>query len=618
MVLIIATLSVFGFGALTWFADSNPVAANVNGAKINVDRLQSEIQRQRSNIANQGNPATIEHSQTSAFEEQVLGELVIQEVIRQTATLGGWIITASMVDDLIRTDSEFQVDGQYDPEVFAQALSAIGFTAIEYRKELDRVMLVNQISTSILGTNFATRMELDQAINLASQTRDISWLVIETKILESGVIVTPEEVSAHYDENQTKYVIAEKVVVEYIELRQDNLIEQVAVLEEQIRTAYQVEQLAFVPEEQRQGSHILLNVDDERSTEEAIAELSKFKAEVEAGADFSALAKKHSADNGSAAQGGDLGMSGKGLFVAPFEEALWALDVGELSEPVVTQFGVHLIKLVDTSLSTFLAYEEIKQRLKNDIARERAGELFTEQRLKLSEISYESGDLQLASESLSLPIQKTVAFSRDDSVASDSDSESLIVYSAFRAAAFSAEVLEQQHNSPLLELEEGIAVVIRLLDRLPSRQPELEEVTPEITNTLRQQAAQRKAGLRINAARTQLLAGENKNTVAEELSLSWVDTLGAKRDDPRVPSMVLEAAFKAGNPPAGEMIADIVALPDVGVALLTVANIRPGSVDELQDEGVIAQETQALQAVFGHASLNVFRAILLGNTPVQK
>lgn len=618
MVLIIATLSVFGFGALTWFANNDPVAVSVNGEQINTARWQSEIQRQRSSIANQGNPARIAHSKTIAFEEQVLSEMVVRELIRQTATLGGWVITDPVVDDLIRANSEFQIDGRYDVEVFTQALSAAGFTATEYRKELDQTMLVNQLSTGISGTDFVTKMELNRAINLTGEERDISWLVLKAEILESSVVVMPEEVSAHYDDYQTQYVIAEKVVVEYIELRQDDLIEQVEVMEGQILAAYKAEQLVFVAEEQRQGSHILLTVDEERSTEEAIAELLKLKAEVEAGTDFSALAKKHSADSGSATQGGDLGMAGKGQFVAPFEEALWALEVDELSEPVVTQFGVHLIKLVDTTLSTFLEYEEVKQRLKSNIAREKASELFTEQRLRLSEISYESGDLKPVSESLDLPIQKTVAFSRDENTVDDSNSRSLVVYPAFREAAFSEEVLEQQHNSPLLELEEGVVAVIRLLERIPGRQPDLEEVTSEITSTLRQQAAQRKAALRINVARDQLLAGASKDTVADELSLSWIDTLGAKRDDPRVPEVVLKTAFEAGNPPADEMIADIVIVPDVGVALLTVANIHPGDADELQGKNVIDREAQALQSIFGRASLNVFRAILLGGASVKK
>lgn len=618
MVLIIATLSVFGFGALTWFANNDPVAVSVNGEQINTARWQSEIQRQRSSIANQGNPARIAHSKTIAFEEQVLSEMVVRELIRQTATLGGWVITDPVVDDLIRANSEFQIDGRYDVEVFTQALSAAGFTATEYRKELDQTMLVNQLSTGISGTDFVTKMELNRAINLTGEERDISWLVLKAEILESSVVVMPEEVSAHYDDYQTQYVIAEKVVVEYIELRQDDLIEQVEVMEGQILAAYKAEQLVFVAEEQRQGSHILLTVDEERSTEEAIAELLKLKAEVEAGTDFSALAKKHSADSGSATQGGDLGMAGKGQFVAPFEEALWALEVDELSEPVVTQFGVHLIKLVDTTLSTFLEYEEVKQRLKSNIAREKASELFTEQRLRLSEISYESGDLKPVSESLDLPIQKTVAFSRDENTVDDSNSRSLVVYPAFREAAFSEEVLEQQHNSPLLELEEGVVAVIRLLERIPGRQPDLEEVTSEITSTLRQQAAQRKAALRINVARDQLLAGASKDTVADELSLSWIDTLGAKRDDPRVPEVVLKTAFEAGNPPADEMIADIVIVPDVGVALLTVANIHPGDADELQGKNVIDREAQALQSIFGRASLNVFRAILLGGSSVKK
>lgn len=615
---IILTLSVFGFGSLTWFATGEDAVAVVNGEPITASQLRVQVEQQQASRAQQidDDPEALEDLKSDRFASQVLDEMVVEEVIRQNALSGGWEVADEALDLNIRENPDFQIDGQYDPELFLQASVASGFTAISYRRRLADFILIRDISIGIAETDFVLPNELDQAISILGETRDLSWLILPNAVLEGSITIPPEEISEDYELNQADYVTPDQVVVNYIEVSRDDLAKNIEVAEESIEAAYEAEKEQFEPEEQRRAAHILLRTSEERSIDQAISELEALVARTKNGENFGDLAKAYSEDGGSAEKDGDLGMSARGIFVPEFEEALWALEVNELSEPVQSQFGVHLIKLLEVGQSSFPSYEDRKAQLRNDIAQNRAVIQFEKKSVRLSEISYESGDLSVVSETLELPIMKTEPFSLKGDYHSDPQ-EGLVVYQAFREAAFSEDVRELGYNSPLLDLEEGLAVVLRVATSTPGRQQSFEEATPLITKKLRQQEAIRKTGLRMNAAREKLLSGESKAKIAEELDLTWEDRAQVSRGYPGVPQAILQAAFEAPKPKKDNPEIEI-ANTSEGVALVTISNAQSGQQNPLFNEEVIAQQAETLLNLFGNSSLNVFRSGLASVAEIDK
>ncbi len=616
---IVVTLSVFGFGSLTWFATGDTAVAVVNGERIELAELRTQVAQERSTLAreNEEDPEVLEALQGEAFVAGVLNRLIASRVLRQTARAGGWEVLDEAIDAEIRANPEFQINGQYDPELFLETLAASGFTALGYRNRLSNLLLLREFSVGISDTTFILSHELDHAVSVIGEMRDISWLVLPTALLEGSTSVSPEQIAERYELNQLDYLIPSQVVVEYVELNRDELARGIEVTEEALRAAYEAEKAEFEPEEQRRAAHILLEINEDRSQQQATAEALDILARARSGEDFGQLAKIYSEDSGSASMDGDLGMSGRGVFVPEFEEALWALSVDEISSPVRTQFGIHLIKLLETASSTFPEYEELKVRLRSDIAQDRAQIRFDEDVIRLSEVSFESGDLKVASEILGLPIIVSAPFSLAGDHYSD-PTEGRTTYRSFRQAAFNEDVLEQGYNSPVLELDEGLAVVLRTIERIPEKQQTLEEVSSLIADELRNEEAVKRAGLRMNAAREELLAGKDKALLAEELGgLIWQEEIAVSRSSLEVPPILLQAAFEAPRPRQDKESIEIVSTSE-GVALVVVSNARDGKDNPLIDDTFVARQSDTLKEILGRSGLGMLQSGLLAASDIDK
>lgn len=609
--LIVTVMGLFGFGAFTGFISSDNPVAVVNGEQIGEALLQSEVERRRRQIAAQeDSEESLEATQSPQFSAGVLENLIQDNVLRQVAS-ERWVVTENMLDNAIRDTPDFQFDGQYDADVFRQALAGSGTTPLSYRTNLRRYVLLTQIRLGIIATDFATDFEFDRALSLLRQTRDISWLVIETDSLKEEVTLAEEDIDTHYEAHQAAYEIPEQVTVDYVELRQSDLAAQADVTEDEIGAAYDAEKADFTPEDQRRASHILLDITDERDAEQASEQLREFKAQVESGeADFAELAKEHSTDKGSGSKGGELGMSGRGAFVPPFENALWELEVDEISEPVTSQFGVHLIKLLEIGQSVFPEYEEIKNRLETEIRERKATDEFIKDKAKLAEISYESSDLVAVSETLDLPVKTSEPFGRAGT------EEGLTADEGFIESAFSVDVLEQAYNSPVLDLknEENAVVVLRLRERTDARLLSLEEAKPQIEDNLRSEEALKNAWLLADAAKVRLDEGDDKSTVASDLELTWEENAEAVRNQYQVPEEVIKRAFAVR--PSDKVVVETIEVSD-GVALLLVAGVTPGD-NEAAPEFMIKRERETLKRIKGYSSLRTFQASLVAKADIDR
>ena len=587
--IIAFVLTVFGFGAFNLFAVGEPVAVTVNGEDITEALLGAEMERRRRDILRQmgegADPSLIDES---LLRQSTLGLLVDQTLLRQAAEDLGLAASANRLNRDILRNPEFQVEGTFDEDRFRAVLAGSGFSPSSYQDELANNTLIVQLAGSIGDTGAPTDREVREAASLLTQRRDVAWLAFRTEDFATDIEVAEEDIAAYHDYHLDRFMTPERLDVEYVSLSLADIADGIEVTEADVREAFAAEErdrAAAGDARRRRGAHILLEVGDERSEADAIAELGEVRRELEAGASFEDKARALSEDPGSAANGGDLGLVGRDVFDPAFESALWALEVGELSEPVVTAFGVHLIRLLEIEETQPPTFEEVRERLSAELRRSRAQTVFDERLRQMDEIAFEEPDTLLGvGEALELPVERVEEVTRDAATGPFADA-------TLRDAVFEADVLLEGYNSPAIRTGD-VAVVARVATRHAPAEIPLEEARDGI----RAQLLSERGGDAARAAATEALertaAGEAVADVAGDYGLDWNVRESVTAANPDLPPAIGRAAFELSLASAGERAATTVELPGDGHAVVTVTRVEPGDFGAMTESERAAMRTQ--------------------------
>ncbi|MGB5621342.1 MAG: SurA N-terminal domain-containing protein, partial [Gammaproteobacteria bacterium] len=483
-------LVLLGFVFAVWGIDIgfNPqsYAAVVNGEEIPVAPVRRAIQNQLSQFQQAYGPDL-----PPGIEEQIRGD-VIEGFVRTRLLVDrvrgqGYRVSDEALTGSIRSMPVFQVGDSFSMDAYRAMLGNAGYSPTSFEAEQRQNLEVSQLQDGIFNSAFVTPRELEQRVRLEREQREIGWLILPVDNFLAAVDVSETDIQDEYDNNSASYMTAESVDIEYVEINLEQIAAQVEVTETDLREFYENElganQELFVTPEQRRTRHILINIDDDTDEAAARERAEALRARIEAGEDFSALAIESSEDAGSAAQGGDLDWVERGMMVAPFEEALFELQVGEVSDPVKSPFGYHLILLEDLRAGDTKTFEDMRDELETELRSRKAEDLFYAEAETLETLSFENPDtLTVASEALGRPIRRVERMTR-------TGGSGIAANAQVRDTAFSEAVLDQRENSVPLELEEGQAVVLRVAEHyLPETKP-LTEVRNRIESLLRRDRA---------------------------------------------------------------------------------------------------------------------------------
>ena len=265
--------------------------------------------------------------------------------------------------------------------------------------------------------------------------------------------VSDEEVKAHYDQHAKEFMSPDQVVIDYIELKKSAFFDQVKVTDEELKAQYEKEIANLA--EQRHAAHILIEVNDKVTDAQAKARAEEIEQRLAKGEDFAALAKEFSQDPGSATSGGDLGFAGPGVYDPAFEEALYQLQNGQVSAPVRTEFGYHLIKLLGVQAPEVPSFASLKDKLTRDLKMPLVEQRYVDASKQLQDAAYEASDLAQPAQDLNLKVHTSAAFGREGG-------EGITANRAVVQAAFSEEVLDEGANSTAIELDPETTVVLRV------------------------------------------------------------------------------------------------------------------------------------------------------------
>jgi len=508
----------------------------------------------------------------------VLANLVQRRLLLEGARSAGMVVAEREVDRMIVGMDEFRSEGQFDPDRFRFVLGSAGMTPPGFRRALTDDLLIEQLAAGVGESSFITERELADMAALLLQERDAAWLRFDPERFRDQVELDAALLRDFYERHLDDYFAEEQVLLRYVMLERDDIVDDVDITDAAVRGSYEREMEAFEGQERRRASHILISIGDARSEVDAVAKSEALRERIMAGEDFAELARENSDDPGSASDGGDLGMAGRNTFVPAFERALFGLSaVGEVSEPVVTQFGVHLIRLEDIASSEPPTFErrrpDLLARLKEEGARVR----FSELRQQLDTLAFETLDLEEPAATLGLEILEAGPFTR-------AGGEGIFANQELLDAAFSREVLEEGYNSSAIALSDGVLVVLRVANRELARQRDYEEVAEEVQTDFLAVASRRLAQAAADAALARLQEGAGTGSVAGLYGLDWQRQDALTRDDVEVPGRVREEAFALPHPPLEDRSIGSVELPDGSRVVVVVTDVRPGDSAALGSE----------------------------------
>jgi len=536
-----AVALVFIFWGIDFQAGAIPDAARVNGEKIPADamlRAWQERQSQLQQMLRAELPADLVKSQQAAL----LDERIRTTLLTQRTKEMGYRVSDEEVAQTILGFSELQVDGQFSRDRYAAVLNQQGRTEAQFENELRISLALNQLQGGIAASAFVTPRELERRRALENEQREVEYAVLPASAFAGAVSVTDADIQSWYDSHLAEYMTPETVDVEYLDLRLADVERSVEVTEEALKTYYEQVKDRFETPERRRARHVLITTSDKLDDAGAMKLAEEVLAKARAGEDFAKLAEQYSQDTGSANQGGDLGWATRGMFVGPFEEAIFGMTAGELRGPVKTEFGYHVMRLDEIEAGHLKSFEEVRAEIEPEFRKDRAQAAFYERGQKMADESFAAlTELGTVATSLGMELKKAAGFTRQGGGELGTDAQII-------DAAFGPEVADRGQNSPLIPVGEDRAVVLRVSAHHQPEQMPLASVRDSIQARLRQNAAQDAAARRGNELVAQLEAGSQTwAQAAQQLSNQLKVTAAPRRfvgrQDKEVPPVVLKTAF---------------------------------------------------------------------------
>ena len=566
---IVAIFALFGVDSIMNGFITSPPVAEINGEEITEAQLQANTQNLLNSIG--GSADSIDQS---LLEQVAMSQILEEVLLRQSAQNTGMAVSSDRIDRSIIENPQFQINGAFDADLAVRTLASQGFSVPIYRETLQQQMLLSQLANAYSSSAFVTETELERIAALSAQTRDFRYLSIPLGTRTLGTAITDAQILSYYEENQATFTQPETVSVGYVLLDKNVISNEIELDEGVVRAQYETERSAFEGSAEKRASHILFEVGGDLSEEQALELAATAKQRIDAGEDFGAVALDMSTDTVSAEEGGDIGYSDGTAFPAAIEEVLETLAVDEVSGPVISDFGVHIVMLTEDSENVFQSFEEVAERIERELKSSEVELIYAERLGDLSNLAFETGDLETISEELEMEVLVSGAFDR-------SGGTGIFSNPALIAAAFSEEVLLDGNNSEVVELSPSQAVVLNLIAFNEASVLPLEEVEPEIAVIIRTEMEREAVQNLADQLLTAIENGEPIDQLLADNQIEWLTEEGADRVAASVNREILTQVFAMslgdGNAPAY----DNLTLSNDTAVIVELTGINAGSIASL-------------------------------------
>lgn len=523
---IVLLFALTGFDAIFRAVSHDEEVASINGESIAKGEFTKIFEQQRYILRANGQFDDTPEA-NKELKKMVLTNLVNYQILMQAAHNAGLSrLPEEFVKQYIESNPLYQTNGQFDYKLFLQDINNQGYANdMEYVKDKLDQQLLSQLQSGIVSTTLATDNEINRLAGLLEQTRDFSYKVIDASKITA---ISEEEIKNWYEAHKDTLKTPERIVLQYVELKRDSFFDKVTVSEDELKDLYTKKVIELDKGAVRQRiAHILIPVTSNQTEQQAKAKVDEIAKELTAGKDFAALAKAYSQDTGTATNGGDLGFVTNDDLPDPaaFAPALKSLTkVGDVSAPIRSRFGWHIIKLTDTQKMAVPSFESLRNQLADSLKQQKAYDMYLAEQGKLNSAAFENYDnLDQVAKDFGLTLQTTKPFAKGAGYDRITSSDKVL------KEAFSANLLETKENSNIIEVSPNTSVIIRVKEHLMPANMSLAEATVDVRNALQKEKAK--------------LQGEQLITAIKSgkavVDSSWKTLMAVKQ-----PSSLDEDAFK--------------------------------------------------------------------------
>lgn len=575
-----------------------PMSTAWDHEQITVEEFRARFEQARQRARTEQGEAFDARGFESADNKRAILDAMIDERLQAIAAEhAGLVVSDELVRREIQRIPAFQVDGKFNPERYQLALAGQvpAQTPRDFEVLVRDSLQQSTVATGLASSSFATASELERLIRLLGEQRAVS-LVSLPAIIDTAA-VSPAEIQAWYGKNPASFRAPETVTLEYVELDAAKLPAPAAADEATLRRRYEQEKTRYAAQEERLASHILVRVAEGASAADdkaAQAKAARLAAQARAaGADFAALARANSDDTGSKGAGGDLGWVSKGTMVGPFEDALFRMQAGEVSAPVKTDFGWHVIQLRELKSGSQQPFEQVREALAVEQAqadRERAFSALSSRLVDL--VLKNPTSLAPAARELNLPVQTVGPATRDSATG-------ILAIPAVKRAAFSDTLIQDGTVSDPIELGPNRTALIRVAAHTPAQTRPLAQVRDQVIAAVRADRAQRAARARSQALVERIRGGVSLDAIAAETGAAAPTRIPAlPRGAPLGAAGVSDAVFAASTPTGGKPTPGVHVGADGSIVLFTVDAVMPGDAAQMApgQRDMLRQQVEQLRA----------------------
>jgi len=533
LALITVPFALFGIDSYLNQAGGDVAVAKVGNEKISVQEFSNAMENVRNRLQAQGQKVDAALLESPELKQSVLDGLIARRLVSAEVEAANFKISDEQLNQHILGMIEFQKDGKFSEDLYQQILAQNKLTAAKFEAGIRDDLKAQQAKDGLRNLVFIPDALAEKTLHLAFQQRDVSVLDIKASAFLDQVRISPEQVKAYYEKHKAKFKVPEQVKLEFALLSAAGLVSQVSVTEEEVKQFYDENAAKFQGDEQRQASHILIGFANPAEKANAKQKALDVLAEVKKNPkNFEEFAVKYSQDTGSAPKGGDLGSFGRGAMVKPFEDAVFSMKVGQISDLVESEFGYHIIKLTgSTGAST--SFDAIKLQIKGDLLFQKAQAKYAELSEEFGNMVYENAaSLQPVAKAFNLQLQTTPLMSR-------ADGAKFFKNDKVMALAFSDAVLKEKRNSEAVEVSPNNLVSVRVVEYKPEAPRSFDEVKSGIEALLKLESAMKLATEKGQQTLAKLNAGE---TVKD---LDWMPEVSVDRKNAQgLSDAVMKQVFK--------------------------------------------------------------------------
>ena len=564
--LITIPFALFGIQDYASRSANNSIAT-VNGEDIDINIYYQELNSQQRNLQQQLGAAYTQEID-NVLKQTLIDSLINEKLVENYADSLDIVTLDDEVRSVIEMNQAFLVDGVFSQDRYTQLLRLNSYSPAGYELAQSKALNREQIKINLNGSAFMSSAQTEQLNDLASQQRDVSYIAIQTENFEDEVSVTQSEISDYFNDNRSSFVEGRKVKVDFVELTLDAMEEPESPSAEDLQNLYDENEELYTNPERRRAQHILVENEDLAND---------LLGQIKGGADFAELAKANSEDTSSNEEGGDLGFFESGLMGAEFDEAAFAMNIGDVSDVVATDYGYfHIIKLTDIEPKSIQNFEEVESQLaslyvKNAKEKELFGLLE-----EFVNLSYEES-LDMVADQFNLEMQTSDYFAEGSS---DYDPK-------FVASAFSSAVIDEGENSEVMEINSEKFVVLALSDLQSERERDLNEVESQIEATLKSSAAKEIIDDLAENIASALSSGDEQRAsqLINENNLEWVSEGWISRAS-ELPFGVTSKSFTLAKPEEGRNTYSSESASRLTSLVIELAGVR--TPEEETDTGIAA------------------------------